>query len=90
MTHREPEFTPAEADLMLAFQAVEDAAGPYGIPLSEAMDADNQFSFKPSEKPSVNWAVKAVEDAKDFWYETHKGSSRNGHMWSVERKPQSS
>lgn len=89
VTYREPEFDAAEANLMLAFQALEDDMGPYGIPVSEAMDPDNQWAFEAPAAPRVNWAVKAVDDFRDQFYEANKDASRNGHQWYVKRKPQS-
>ncbi|KRC52127.1 hypothetical protein ASE16_03505 [Leifsonia sp. Root227] len=89
ITRREPEFRVQDRVQMLAFQSIEEDMGPYGIPVSEAMDPKNQFAYVPSWSPSTNWAVKAVEDRKDSFYEANKDSSRNGHVWSVSRADQS-
>lgn len=40
---REPEWSPYERALMLAYQALEERKGPNGYPLSDELDPDVKF-----------------------------------------------
>jgi hypothetical protein len=82
VTTREPEFDPAEVAYLLASREMQDEPrNELGIPLSVAMDPANQFRFKPPEKPSTDWAAKALGDARDRFYKANPDASRNGHVW---------
>jgi hypothetical protein len=82
VTVREPEFTHGERSLLLASRAIGRDVNAYGIPLSEAMDAANQFAFEAQESPVIDWAEKTARDAQDRFYAGRpKGETRNGHRW---------
>lgn len=83
VTVREPEFTPGGVALLVASRRWEAELGPHGFPLSEAMDPANQFAFEGYEKPRMDWADKAMQDAKDRFYEANPKANRNGHRWGV-------
>lgn len=91
MTAREPEFTSSETALFLAYQLQKADLGPHGIPMSEAMDPANEHAFTAANGgvPSIDFAEKAIEDAKDAYYDSWPDANRNGHMWGVIRVPKS-
>lgn len=86
VTRREPEFTRAEVALMLAHERYEADLGPDGFPMSEATDPENWRAFVGNEKPRVDWAAKAREDARDAYYKKYPEANRNGHLWSVRKR----
>ena len=63
--------------------------GPHGIPMSEAMDPQNEHAFAAANGglPSIDHAERAVEDAKDRYYAQWPEANRNGHKWGVIRLP---
>lgn len=88
---REPEFTPEDLALLLAFQRAENAPrGPHGHLLSEAMDpaanpsVEGGFHYEAA-LPTTDWAEKALKDAQDAYYKKYKDANRNGHSWAVRR-----
>lgn len=83
---RESEFSAQDVALLMAHMRNEGDRGPHGIPMSEAMDPDNQFAFVAAEAPQIDWAEKALGDAKDRYYEQFKDSKRHGHIWRVRRR----
>lgn len=89
----EPEWSRNDVAVLVASRLLERQVGPHGFPMSVAMDPANQFAFKGSDGPRVDWAEKAKRDAQDKYYKLHDTKdapvSRNGHIWSVERKPTS-
>ncbi|MDR6907467.1 hypothetical protein J2X63_003175 [Agromyces sp. 3263] len=78
---REPEFTREDVTYLLARRRMALEIGPHGIPMSEAMDAENQFAFKGPDKPRIDWAEKALRDAIDGYYKGRPDINRNGHKW---------
>jgi hypothetical protein len=82
VTH-DPVFTRDDVTVLLAHRRKKAEAEPlsYGIPLSEAMDAANQFAFKGPKAPTVDYAEKAFKDALDAWFKAHPNANRNGLKW---------
>lgn len=84
---REPEFSRAGVELLLAHEA--NAAEPrnqFGTLLSEATDKANQFAYKANDLPHVDYQVAAVGKAQDAYYAANKDAPRHGHLWFA-RKP---
>ena len=86
MVRKGPEFTREDVALLLADLALEQDMGPHGIPMSEATDPANQFAFEGFALPRVDFAAKAMEDAKAKYYKEWPDANRNGHLWGVRRK----
>lgn len=87
MTVREPEWTQADIDLLVAVREKEPVNS-LGIPLSESMDPANQFSFVAPKGPVVDWAEAALGKAQDAYYSSNKDAPRHGHHWRApEFKP---
>lgn len=84
---REPEFTPTEVELLLAHLEMQADIGWHGIPMSEATDIANQFSYRGPDAPRIDWAAKAIGDASDRYYEANPKASRNGHQWYLRKRP---
>jgi hypothetical protein len=57
--------------------------------MSEAMDPANEHTFAAANNgiPTIDFAEKAVEDAKDAYYTQWPDANRNGHLWGVTRVP---
>jgi len=89
----EAEWTPDDVAFLVASRLAEREIGPHGFPMSEALNPANQFAFKGREGPRVDWAQKAKLDAQDTYYKQHDKKdapiNRNGHVWTVDRKPTS-
>jgi hypothetical protein len=86
ITEREPEYTKAERDLAIAYDAFEAELDENGIPLSVATDPANQFNFDVPLKPTTNWAAKKLGDVQDAYTKDHPEASLHGLMWGVSLK----
>ena len=84
--HREGAFTREGVTLLLAHRLnVAEPRNQYGTRLSEATDPANQFAWTAPPAPTTDWESKADADGRDRFYEAHKDSSRNGHLWRSQR-----
>lgn len=82
MTTREPEWDAQEVGYLLASRAIQlEPKNSVGIPLTDAMDPANQFAWEQAKLPTMDWALKAHDDARDAYYKANEKASRNGHMW---------
>lgn len=87
VTYKEPEFSRGDVASAIAEQIRAADIGPHGIPMSEAMNPENQFGFKVSEKPEMDWAAAAIGKAQDAYYAGRgKDQPRHGHVWRAEPK----
>lgn len=86
VTRREPEFTPRELNKLLASVELEHDLNPHGIPYAEAIDPANKNAFVADAIPTIDWAEKAIGDARDAYYKEWPGVSTNGHLWMVRRR----
>lgn len=84
VTVREPEWSMYDVAVLLASR--RRAVGPHGIPVAEATDPANREAFAGYEMPVVDYATKALEDARDRYYKAWPDANRNGHMWGVRRR----
>ena len=86
----EPEFSPMDVALLVGSRRVERDTGRHGFPMGEATDPANQFAFRGSDGPRIDWAEKALLDAQDAYYKQHDKKdapvNRNGHIWSVSKR----
>lgn len=87
VTRRETEFDRAQVALLMAHQALESDRGPHGYPMGVATDPANQFKFKASDAPTVDWAAATVQRAQEQFYKRYdkpgQPADRAGHLWSV-------
>lgn len=90
MAISEPEWSAEDVALLVASRQQERELGSHGIPLSEAMDPNNQFKFKGQDAPKVDFAEKARLDAQDAFYKANDRKdnpvNRNGHTWGVTKR----
>lgn len=90
----EPEWSRDDVAFLVASRLRERELGPHGIPMSEAMDPANEFAFVGQRLPTVDFAEKARKDAQDAYYKQYDKKdnpvNRNGHTWSVSRRPKPS
>lgn len=89
VTTREPEFSSGQTTLLLAYKDYVADLGPHGIPMSEAMDPANEHAFVATGNglPTIDFAEKAVQDARDAYDKAWPNASKNGHKWGVVRLP---
>jgi len=82
---------PEDVDRLVASRQVAKERGAHGIPLVEATDSANQFAFEGQKSPIVDYAQKALEDARDEYYKKWDKKdapvNRHGHIWGVTWKP---
>ena len=87
VTRREAEFDRGQVALLLAHRALEAGRGAHGIPMVDAVNADNQYRFVVSPMPTVDHAAKALSDAQKAFYgkydKPNAPTDRAGHLWSV-------
>ena len=77
---REPEWSVRDIALLLAAREHEPVNS-LGIPLADALNIANEFKWIPPEAPTIDWSLKARDDAMDKYYKQYPDMSRNGHMW---------
>ena len=90
VVHREPEFTPDDVDLLIAYRAaVDEPRNQYGVPLAEATNPKNQFAYRGRIPvgPVIDWAAAEMGKAQDAYYESNKDSKRHGHIWALKPSP---
>lgn len=85
---RESEWNAQEVGYLLASRAIEfEPKNSLGIPLTDAMNPDNQFKWNSPKAPTIDYAAKSLGDAKDRFYNDPrwktdwKNVSQHGHMW---------
>lgn len=87
VSRQETEFDREQVALLMAHQLLEADRGPHGFPMSVATDPDNQFKFRASEAPTVDWAAATVHHAQETYYKRYDKpgapADRAGHLWSV-------
>lgn len=87
VTRREAEFDAGQVALLLAHRRLQADRGPHGIPMSDAVKAENQYRFKVSPVPTVDHAAKALADTQKAFYAKYdrpgEPADRAGHLWSV-------
>lgn len=86
VTRKEPEWSKAERDLMVAFTLLEAETPSHGVPLSEATDPANQFAYRVPD-PVVDFAAKALADHEAAFDKKYPDQNKNGYLWQVERRP---
>lgn len=82
VTTTEPEFTPAETDLLLASRWRERSVNEYGIEHDVATDPANQGKFAVSA--TVDFSVAAIEAKQREYREQYKHQHLDGYRWAVE------
>lgn len=89
-TLREAEWDREEYELLIASRELEAETGSHGFPMAEAMDPANQFAFKGSDTPVIDFAEKARLDAQEAYYKKwdtkDRPVNRHGHVFSVVKK----
>ena len=83
VTVSEPRFTPADkAALLLSRRADHEPRGRHGLPLSVAMDPNNQFAFDVPA-PSTDWAQATLNAAQDRFHTAWPDADMDSLLWSV-------
>lgn len=86
VTIREPEFSAWDRAVLLADVADSRVQrGSHGLPISEASDPANQFAFEV-EPPVMDWAQKAMDDAREVYRKQNPQSPMGALMWKVRRR----
>lgn len=85
VTTTEPEFTPAEVDLLLASRWRERSVNEYGIEHDVATDPANKGRFVA--RPTVDFSAAAVEQTQREYREKYAHQNFDGYRWAVELAP---
>ena len=87
----EAEWTRDDVALLVVSRQSQNDYDENGFLWSEVTDPANQYAFEGQQKPKVNYATKAREDAKEAFYKAWDKKdnpvNRNGHIWGVLKKP---
>jgi hypothetical protein len=82
VTTTEPEFTPAETDLLLASRWHERSVNEYGIEHDVATDPANKGKF--AARPTIDFSIAEVERQQREYREQYKHQHLDGYRWAVE------
>lgn len=84
LVEREPEFTPEDIQLFEAARAAEDAFSPRGILWDQELDPESNFHVgDKGGLPVVNYALRAVERAREERKQWAPDEDTTGHIWPV-------
>lgn len=84
VTAREPEFSPEDVAALLASRRAEaEPRNAYGVLVSDATAKENQYAF--SAEPITDFAVVAVERAREKIKKDFPETDMAGWMWRVTR-----
>ena len=87
VVHTGPEFTRDDVALLLASRRRSESLsniGPHGIPMSEAMDPENDGAFDAVLR--IDYAAKALELAQEKHKAEYPHENRKGLRWALRRR----
>ena len=85
VTVREPEWTPAEVAVMVAWKRRQAEIGSHGVSMLEATDPASRGKWRVNESPQVDYVKLAMNAHRDAYYRSYPDAEkdRSAHIWYV-------